>query len=123
VKGGMNIMAKKSKSLEIIGKWAFIIGLVLAIIAGLIQGIYEIPSLILILVVLGLIVGFLNIEDKDTVKILVAIIALMGIGGLTLSVIPVINTYLENILTNILVLASGAGLIIAIKAIIESAKR
>ena len=116
------MMAKKSNGLELIGKWAFIIGLILAIIAGLIQGVYEIPSLILILVILGLIVGFLNIEDKDTVKLLVAIIALMGIGGLTISVIPVINTYLENILTNILIFASGAGLVIAIKAIIESTK-
>ena len=116
-------MAKKINSLEIIGKWAFIIGLILAIIAGLIQGIYQIPSLMLILVILGLIVGFLNIAEEDTVKLLVAIIALMGIGGLTISVIPVINTYLGAILTNILVFASGSGLIIAIKAVIETAKK
>ena len=116
-------MAKKSNSLELIGKWAFFIGLALAIIAGLIQGVYEIPSLMLILVILGLVVGFLNIEDKDTVKLLVAIIALMGIGGLTISVIPVINTYLANMLTNILVFASGAGLVIAIKAVIEATKK
>lgn len=123
VKGGINSMVKKSNNLEIIGRWAFIIGLLLAIIAGLIQGIYEIPSLILILVVLGLIVGFLNIAEKDTVKLLVAIIALMSIGGLTISVIPVINIYLEAILTNIVIFASGAGLVIAIKAVIESAKK
>lgn len=116
-------MAKKSNNLEIIGKWAFIIGLILAIIAGLIQGIYEIPSLMLILVILGLIVGFLNISEKNTIKLLVAIIALMGIGGLTISVIPVINTYLEAMLTNILVFASGAGLVIAIKAIIETTRK
>lgn len=116
-------MVKKSNSLEIIGKWAFIIGLALAIIAGLIQGIYQIPSLILILVILGLIVGFLNITEKDTVKLLIAIIALMGIGGLTISAIPVINTYLEAMLTNIVIFASGAGLVIAIKAIIETTKK
>ena len=116
-------MVKKSNSLELIGKWAFIIGLLLAIIAGLIQGVYEIPSLILMLVVLGLIVGFLNIAEKDTVKLLVAIIALMSIGGLTISVIPVINIYLEAILTNVVIFASGAGLVIAIKAVIESTKK
>jgi len=116
-------MAKKSADLGLIGKWAFIIGLALAIIAGLIQGIYEIPSLILILVVLGLIVGFLNIAERDTVKLLVAIIALMGVGGLTLSVIPVINMYLESILSNIVIFASGAGLIVAIKAIIETTRK
>lgn len=116
-------MVKKSDSLKLVGKWAFIIGLALAIIAGLIQGIYTIPSLTLILVVLGLIVGFLNIEEKDTVKLLVAIIALMGIGGLTISVIPTINTYLEAMLTNIVIFASGAGLVIAIKAVIETTKK
>ncbi|MFA7707969.1 MAG: hypothetical protein WCX73_03395 [Candidatus Pacearchaeota archaeon] len=116
-------MAKKSNSLQLIGRWAFIIGLVLAIIAGLIQDIYTIPSLTLILVILGVIIGFLNIEEKDTVKLLVAIIALMGVGGLTLSVIPTISSYLEAILTNIVIFASGAGLIVAIKAIIEVTKK
>ena len=116
-------MAKKTNNLEMIGKWAFIIGIALAIIAGLIQGIYEIPYLILILVISGLIVGFLNIAEKDTVKLLVAIIALMGVGGITISVIPAINMYLESILSNIIIFASGAGLIVAIKAIIETTKK
>jgi len=116
-------MAKKTNNVKLIGKWAFIIGLALAIIAGLLQGIYEIPSLMLILVVLGLIVGFLNIAEKDTVKLLIAIVALMGVGGLTISVIPIIDTYLQAMLTNILIFASGAGLVIAIKAVIETTKR
>jgi len=116
-------MVKKSNSLELIGKWAFIIGLALAVIAGLIQGIYEIPRLILILVILGLIVGFLNIARENTVKFLVAIIALMGVGGITMSAIPVINTYLQTMLTNIVIFASGAGLVVAIKAVIETTKR
>tara|TARA_Y100000310_G_C20664531_1_gene806731 strand:+ start:1384 stop:1734 length:351 start_codon:yes stop_codon:yes gene_type:complete len=116
-------MAKKANNLALVGKWAFIIGLALAIIAGLIQGVYTIPSLILILVILGLIVGFLNIAEKDTVKLLIAIIALMMVGGITLSAIPTINIYLEAILANILIFASGAGLVVAIKAIIETTKK
>ena len=116
-------MAKKSSNLVLIGKWAFIIGLALAVIAGLIQGVYTIPSLVLILVILGLIVGFLNIAERDTVKILVAIIALMMIGGITLSAIPTINTYLEAMLGNILIFASGAGLVVAIKAIVETTRK
>ena len=116
-------MAKKSNNLGLVGKWAFIIGLALAIIAGLIQGVYIIPSLMLILVILGLIVGFLNISERNTVKLLVAIIALMMVGGVTLSAIPTINMYLEAILANILIFASGAGLVVAIKAIIETTKK
>ena len=116
-------MAKKSNNLGLVGKWAFIIGLALAIIAGLIQGVYIIPSLMLILVILGLIVGFLNISERNTVKLLVAIIALMMVGGVTLSAIPTINMYLEAILANILIFASGAGLVVAIKAIVETTKK
>ena len=116
-------MAKKAANLGLAGKWAFIIGLALAIIAGLIQGIYEIPSLLLILVILGLIVGFLNIAEQNTVKLLVALIALMAVGSLTLSVIPVINVYLEAILANIVIFASGAGLVVTIKAIVETTKK
>ena len=113
-------MAKKTNNLGLAGKWAFIIGLALAVIAGVIPS--TIPNLALILVVLGLIVGFLNINEKDTVKLLVAIIALMAVGAITLAEIPIIDTYLGAILNNILVLAGAAGLIVAIKAIYETGK-
>ena len=113
-------MAKKSNNLDVIGKWAFIIGLALAVIAGVIPT--TIPYLTLILVVLGLIVGFLNINEKDTVKLLIAIIALMAVGAITIAEIPMIDAYLGAILNNILILAGAAGLIVAIKAIYETGK-
>lgn len=114
-------MAKNN--LEAIGKWAFLIGLVLAVIAGLIQGIYTIPYLALILVILGLIVGFLNIAEKDTVKLLVAIIVLIAVGSATVLAIPGINAYLNAIIINIIAFAGAAGLIVAVKAIYETGKK
>ena len=116
-------MAKKTNNLGLIGKWAFVIGLALAIIAGLILDIYTVPNLGLILVILGLIVGFLNIAEKDTIKLLISIIALMSVGSLTVSIIPTISSYLEAMLTNIVIFAGSAGLVVAIKAIIETTKR
>ena len=116
-------MAKKTNNLGMVGKWAFVIGLALVVIAGLIQDIYTIPSLALILVVLGLVVGFLNIAEKDTVKLLVAIIALMAVGSFTIAVIPAITGYLEAILQNIVIFSGAAGLVVAIKAIVETTKR
>jgi hypothetical protein len=115
-------MAKKTNSLDMIGKWAFIIGLALAILAALLVSVVTIPNLALILVVLGLIVGFLNIAEKDTVKLLVAIIALTVIGAAAIAVIPAINTYLLDILTNIITLAGAAGLVVAVKAIYETGR-
>ena len=115
-------MAKKSNNLVVLGKWAFLIGLALAIIAGVIPA-NTIPNLTLILVILGLIVGFLNIAKSDTVKLLVAIIALMAVGSFTISVIPAISGYLEAMLANIVVLAGAAGFVVAIKAIVETSKQ
>jgi len=118
-------MAKNN--LDVIGKWAFLIGLALAVIAGLITGFYTIPYLALILVILGLIVGFLNIAEKDTVKLLVAIIALMGVGATAVmiigEVITAINTILLDLITNIITFAGAAGLVVAVKAIYETGKR
>ena len=115
-------MAKKNNNIAI-GKWAFIIGIALAIIAALIEGITVIPYLALILVVLGLLVGFLNVAEKDSVKLLVAIIALLGIGSATIMVIPAIDAYLQAILENIVAFAGAAGFVVAIKAIIETTKK
>jgi len=108
---------------DAIGKWAFIIGLALAVIAGLIQGFYTISYLALILVILGLIVGFLNISEKDVTKLLIAIIALVSVGSATVLAIPAINTYLSAILSNFVAFAGAAGLVVAVKAIYETGKK
>ena len=110
-------------SSQLIGKWAFIIGLVLAVIAGLVEGFYTIPYLVLILVILGLIVGFLNIAEKNSTKLLVAIIALMGVGSMTVLAIPAIDTYLESILSNFVAFVGAAGLVVAVKSIVETSKQ
>ena len=52
-----------------VGKWAFLIGVVLAVITGIGTGLAQDwgvnPWLMLLLVVLGLIVGFVNITAKE----------------------------------------------------------
>lgn len=58
-----------------IGGWAFLIGLVLAVVIA-IFGVDQAWA-IYVLAVLGLIVGFLNVTDKEMVKFLVAAIAFM----------------------------------------------
>ena len=62
-------------SYEKLGGWAFILGVVIAIIAGLASGALDAISagyVTLALVVLGLIVGFLNIGDKEVNNFLIA---------------------------------------------------
>jgi hypothetical protein len=102
---------------EVIGKWAFIIGLVIAVVVGFV----EIPYAGLILLVLGLIVGFLNIAAKETTQYLVAAVALMT-GAVALSVAPVpgvVGDVVAKMLGAFVSFVAAASLVIAIKGIIE----
>lgn len=55
-----------------VGKWTFIVGLLIAVLAGL--GFIQ-PWVGWVLALLGLIVGFLNIGDEETQSFLLAAIA------------------------------------------------
>jgi len=110
-------------SLDLVGKWAFLIGLVIAILAGLLQGVYTIPYAVLILVVLGLIVGFLNITTKNSEKFLIANIALMAVGTMTVIAIPSLDIYLAAMLSNFVAFVGAAAFVVSIKAILEAAKK
>lgn len=110
-------------NLETVGKFSFLIGLFLAIVAGLVPSVAGYAYTALIIVVLGLVVGFLNIAEKDVIKLLVAIITLMAVGTATVSVIPVINVHLGSVLQYFIVFVGAAGFIIAVKAILEVSKK
>jgi hypothetical protein len=61
-----------------IGKWAFIIGLVLAVLAGLL---FQPGWALWVLAILGVIVGFLNITAEETRGFLLASIFLSAGPG------------------------------------------
>jgi len=106
-----------------IGKWSFIIGLVLAVLSGFLA----IPSLAIVLLVLGLIVGFLNISEGEELLYLVAVTVLLviGVGGIqALSILGVdLSTMADTVFANFIVFVAASGLAVAIKAIIESGKK
>lgn len=96
-----------------VGRWSFIGGLVLAVLAAFIQ----VSFLALILFVLGLAVGFLNIKEKESAPFLISVIALLviGVAGLQLGQLtPVIS----GIFVNFVAFISAAGLVVAIKQIL-----
>lgn len=111
--------------LDLIGKWAFIVGLVVAVLAGFITTVAA-STILLILFVLGLIVGFLNIDKKNTTEFLVAVIALLAVGSLgALSVGQLATTvgYLQAILNNFTVFVAASALVVSIKAVVAASKR
>ena len=103
--------------LTIIGRWALIVGIIIAILAGFI----EVPALPAVLFILGLIVGLLNIKEKESTPFLVAVIALLliGVAGLQLGRLTPITV---SILNNFISFVAAAGLVVALKQVIVIAK-
>ena len=71
----------------------------------------------LVIVILGLIVGFLNIGTRQTNDFLLASIAVILMGTANLSVIPLIGRYLENMVLNIAAFVTPAALVVGLKAV------
>lgn len=117
---------------EAIGAWAFILGVLIAVWGGALTLI--LPADIswgyipLVLVVLGLIVGFLNIADKEIHHFLIAGIALVIAGipqwsnkleaaltGQASILLPLVAV-VSNVLANIAWFAAPAVLVVSLKA-------
>lgn len=111
---------------EKIGSWAFIIGVIIAVITGLAVGAMGLVTeawvgyVPLLLVILGFIVGFLNIGDKEVAPFLVAAIALMvaamaGTGLLEINkVLAPLGSVLQSMFHYITVFVAPAALIVAL---------
>jgi len=117
-------MAKgKTNILSMVGFWAFIVGLIIAVVVGImaalgIIGSAVMPAIIIVLIILGLIVGFLNITAKEILLFLVATIALIVVGGVfaPLSTFG-IGAMLDAILALVATLMAPAAVVAAIKAL------
>jgi hypothetical protein len=105
-----------------LGEWAFLAGVVLAILIGLFSGVAT-GTLAIVLVILGILVGFLNISEKETTGYLVAAIALLAAAGASgFSTLPWIGSYLVGMLGNIALFVAPAAVIVALKAVLSLSK-
>ncbi|MBU0666178.1 MAG: hypothetical protein ABIC91_08855 [Nanoarchaeota archaeon] len=111
-------MVKKKTCKKCSGKWAFVTGFILALVFGLF-GIQN--SVAWLLVILGLIVGFLNITEKETHAFLIEsaiLVVVSALGSDVMNVIPIIG----NILDAILMLFVPATIMAALKSVFDFAK-
>ena len=107
-----------------IGKWSFILGLVIAILAAFVTVVSD-STLLFVLFILGLLVGFLNIASKDSMKFLLGLVALFLIGVSSLGALAVlgsIETFLVSILENFLAFVGAAGLVVSVMVILETSR-
>ncbi len=116
-------MAKKQSS---VGNWAFLLGVLIAIIVGIFGNVFSWVGLVLL--VLGLIVGFMNIKTREVTGFLIASIALLAVSsaaGLTEidMLLPSIGTYVASIVSALVAFVAPAALVIALKEIYMIAAR
>jgi len=119
-------MAKSAaKNMGLVGRWAFLIGVILAVVIGLIGGLIGITLSVwwvaVLLMVIGLVVGFLNVNEDEAMPFVLSgtalvIISYMGKDALT-SVSQV-----QDILNALSAIFVPATIIVAVKNVFNLAK-
>lgn len=119
----------KSKE-NLIGAYAFLVGVVLAVIFGVFNKSLEQAGGMFYsaLILIGLVVGFMNVGDKDSGTFLMASLSLVIVGSLGVDGLRYItlNNYivssLRNVLGSLLLLFVPATIVVALKTVFAMAK-
>ncbi len=98
-----------------LGHWSFLAGILIAILAGFIRAL-QTPTMVWVLVVLGLIVGLLNVTARETAEFLLAALALIICANAATSLLP-LGTVVVTILSNIVAFVFPAALLVALRTI------
>lgn len=108
-----------------IGHWSFIVGVLIAVIAGLLsEQIGSSSTIAMLLVALGAIVGILNISEKEVYNFLIAAIALLGIGAAGLGSLPGLSALkVGEMVANIATFVAPAAIIVALKAVYDLGRK
>ncbi len=118
------MVSTKKNSSKKVGHYAFLAGLVIAVLTGIFIKMLD-PSIVpLLLMVLGLVVGMLNITTGEFTEFLVAGVALslVVVPSGAVEKIPQVGHYISAILLNINTFVVFAVLIVALKAIWQLAE-
>ena len=114
--------------LSIIAAAAFIVGYILSVIAGIVWSEEYVPAgIILALVIMGVIVGLLNITGSEIVPYLVAAIALLVVGSFkAFTALNDVHDGLGDVINNIVrlmaIFTAPAAVIQAVRAGVVLAK-
>ena len=113
----------KGDSITTIGSWAFLIGALIAVVAGVVPGLSAGSTQVWVtsaIVLLGLVVGFLNVTSKETTPYLMAAVSLVLVskfGGDAIKEIVTIGPILQAVLNNVILFVVPSVIVVALKAI------
>ncbi len=116
---------------ELVGKLAFLVGVIFAIVGGIWGGKAEPTNdwVVTILIIAGILIGFLNITAKEAPVVLVAVMALLilAVWGNTQAFMPIyhvsqgLGENVVGVVDAFAILMAPAAIIIAVKAVIAAA--
>jgi len=118
-------MVKKETGLVKASGLLFLLGIIIAIIAGIFKTWIDPTMVTSVLVILGFVIGLLgaigqgSIDKAEAQMFLLAVVALIAAGssGAILAGIPIIGVYLSDIVGYIAALVMPAAVIIALESI------
>lgn len=115
-------MAKK-RGMDVVGRWAFLIGMLLAVILGISAELVGAVSEtgFIVLVILGLVVGLLNVADREVAPFLMSgavLIIASALGGNLMADLA----YVGPILDALLAVFVPATVIVAVKNVFGLAR-
>lgn len=111
-------MARKGSKL---GGWAFLIGLLIAVIVGFGLGGSLGQGMVIALFVIGLIVGLLNIADEEVTPFLMSGTVLVIVASLSKDVLSTI-AFIGSVLDALLILFVPATIVVAVKNVFQLAR-
>jgi hypothetical protein len=103
-----------------LGSWAFLLGIMVTVISGIVSPDPTKSPVVSLIIILGILVGLLNITRKETSNFLLAAVALAilpSFGGEVLGQVVGIGMYLYGILYAMVIFVVPAALIVAVKTI------
>lgn len=106
--------------LEKIGAIAFLTGLIFCILLALMP--IHTTIVTMTLMFLGLVVGFLNIKNKNTNQFLLASIVLIATSSTPIGDLPLVGSFLQAVVYNFARFVAPAALVVSIFLVITIAK-
>lgn len=109
----------KSKGMDVLGKWAFLVGVLLAVVLGVLGPVTG--TWAMVLVAIGLVVGLLNVADREVMPFLMSgavLIIASALGGNLMGNVP----YVGSVLDALLAIFVPATVIVAVKNVFGLAR-
>jgi len=117
-------MAKKNNN-NMIGSWAFTIGVIVALLLGILSSWFSPDAqqwLAVALVVIGIVVGLLNISGDETHQFLITAAILVFVSGSGANALALVWMPLASAFQHLMILFVPATVVVAIKAVFALAR-